>query len=90
MKDPDQETLFEFPCQFPIKVMGKAIQEFEQEVIQIMQRHIDGFEDSAITRRDSAKSNYAALTVTITATSRKQLDAIYMDLTASELVIMAL
>ena len=90
MKDPEQETLFEFPCQFPIKVMGKAIDEFEQEVIQIMQRHIAEFEETSIKRRDSAKSNYAALTITITATSRKQLDAIYMDLTASELVIMAI
>ncbi len=90
MKDPEQETLFEFPCQFPIKVMGKAIDEFEQEVIEIMQRHIVEFEETSIKRRDSAKNNYAALTITITATSRKQLDAIYMDLTASELVIMAI
>ena len=90
MKDPDPETLFEFPCQFPIKVMGKTSDEFEHEVVRIMQHHIDGFEKSAVTRRESAKSNYAALTVTITATSREQLDAIYMDLTASELVIMAL
>ena len=75
MKEPDADSLFEFPCQFPIKVMGKTGQEFEEP---------------AITRRASAKSNYTALTVTITATSRKQLDAIYMDLTASDLVIMAL
>jgi len=90
MKDPDQDTLFDFPCQFPIKVMGKACEEFEHEIIKIMQVHIADFKESALTRRDSAKSNYVSLTVTITATSRKQLDAIYMDLTASELVIMAL
>jgi len=90
MKDIDKDTLFDFPCEFPIKVMGKAIDEFEQDVIQIMQRHITDFKESAITRRNSAKSNYTALTITIIATSRQQLDAIYMDLTASEFVIMAL
>ncbi len=89
MKDND-DALFEFPCDFPIKIMGKASENFEKEVAQIIRKHISDLADSAITRRESAKSNYAALTVTITATSREQLDAIYMDLTASEHVIMAL
>ena len=89
MNDKD-ETLFEFPCEFPIKIMGKANDDFEIEVAQIIRKHIDDLGESAIKRRESAKSNYAALTVTITATSREQLDAIYIDLTASEHVIMAL
>ena len=84
------ETLFEFPCEFPIKVMGQASDVFEIEVVQIIRRHVPDLTENAVKRRESAKSNYAALTVTITATSRKQLDAIYMDLTASEHVIMAL
>lgn len=86
----DEETLFEFPCEFPIKIMGKASDIFEAEIAKIIRKHITDLADSAIKRRESAKSNYIALTVTITATSRAQLDAIYMDLTASEHVIMAL
>lgn len=89
MKDND-DTLFEFPCEFPIKIMGKASDSFEIEVAQIIRKHVADLGESAIKRRESTRANYAALTVTITATSRKQLDAIYMDLTASEHVIMAL
>lgn len=89
MNDKDQ-TLFEFPCEFPIKVMGKASDEFEIAVAQIIRKHVTDLGEAAIKRRESARSNYAALTVTITATSREQLDAIYIDLTASEHVIMAL
>ena len=84
------ETLFEFPCEFPIKVMLRAEATFEMEVISLVRKHIPDLEDNAITRRASAKSNYAALTFTITATSREQLDSIYRDLTASEYVIMAI
>lgn len=89
IKDKD-ETLFEFPCEFPIKIMGKASETFETEVALIIRKHVPDLGEAAIKRRESAKSNYAALTVTITATSRQQLDAIYMDLTASEHVLMAL
>lgn len=84
------KTLFEFPCQFPIKIMGNSNDSFEIEVIQIIRRHVSELGESAVKRRESTKSNYAALTVTITATSRTQLDAIYQDLTASKHVIMAL
>ncbi len=85
-----QDTLFEFPCEFPIKVMGKANQHFEQAVLLIIQQHIPEFAEHQLKRRESQKSNYAALTLTITAQSRAQLDAIYQDLTACEHVIMAL
>jgi putative lipoic acid-binding regulatory protein len=84
------ETLFDFPCQFPIKVMGLANDSFEIEVIKLVRKHVPELADNAVTRRESAKSNYAALTITITANSREQLDAIYRELTASEHVIMAL
>ena len=84
------ETLFEFPSEFPIKVMGHANDTFEIEVVTLIRKHIPDLPENAVTRRESAKSNYAALTITITATSREQLDKIYEDLTASEHVIMAL
>ena len=90
MSDSDQDSLFDFPCAFPIKIMGKASAEFEIEVTRIIRQHVTDLDESAITRRQSTKSKYTSLTVTITATSRTQLNAIYMDLTACELVKVAL
>lgn len=85
-----EETVFDFPCEFPIKVMGKASDEFEIEVARIIRKHVPDLGETAIQRRESARSNFAALTITIMASSREQLDAIYLDLTSSEHVIMAL
>ena len=84
------DTLLEFPCQFPIKIMGPATQEFENEVVAILHRHVPDLSEAAISRRESSANKYAALTVTINATSKAQLDAIYQDLTDHELVLMAL
>lgn len=86
----EPETLFEFPCQYPIKVMGRADEAFEIEIVQIIRRHVPNLPEAAVTRRDSKNNNYAALTIVIEATSRAQLDAIYQDLTRSERVLMAL
>lgn len=70
--------------------MGRAGEDFEIEVVQIIRRHVPDLSETAVTRRDSKRNNYAALTIIIEATSREQLDAIYQDLTGSEQVLMAL
>lgn len=85
-----EETLLEFPCQFPIKAMGKACDEFEIAVLEIFKRHVPDLAEDAIKQRPSGKGNYLAITVTINATSKAQLDAIYMDLTACEHVAMSI
>jgi len=85
-----RETLLKFPCEFPIKVMGPATDEFEYAVIAIFRRHVPDLGEAAVTRRASAANNYAALTVTITATDKAQLDAIYQELNTHELVLMTL
>lgn len=85
-----QETLLEFPCQFPIKVMGKTGDEFELAVLEIFRRHVPDLADDAIKQRPSSKGNYLSITVTFNATSKVQLDAIYMDLSACEHVTMSL
>lgn len=86
----EQETLFDFPCDFPIKAMGKASKDFDRIVVEIVNRHVEELPEGAVTVRDSKGGKYLAVTVTIQATSREQLDAIYMDLTACEHVVMAL
>ena len=84
------ETLFEFPCQFPIKAIGRDQGDFKALVIELIGRHVDGLDDADITTRPGNKGNYLAVTVTIEATSKAQLDAIYQDLSDHDEVIMAL
>lgn len=90
-EDSSNETLLTFPCPFAIKVMGKAdVIEFDLLVIEIIRRHVDALEPGAVTSRHSKAGNYLAVTVTITATSKPQLDAIYQDLTDHPHILMAL
>lgn len=86
----EKESLLEFPCQFPIKVMGRNDEDFEFAVVQILRKHLPQLSEGAIRRRDSRQGNYASITIVIEANSREQLDAIYQDLTAAEQVLMAL
>ena len=86
----ETETLLEFPCPFPVKAMGKNSGEFEALVSQIIFNHAELHDGEEVTSRASGSDNYLSVTVMITATSRDQLDRIYEDLTASELVLMAL
>ena len=86
----ENETLLEFPCDFPIKVMGRSGDDFDALVAEIVRRHVPELGEGAVRSRPSRAGNYLAVTVTITATSRQQLDNIYYDLTAHERVIMAL
>jgi hypothetical protein len=86
----EQETLFEFPCQFPIKAMGKSGEVFEAAVIEIVNRHVEELPEGAVKLGASKGGNYTSITITITAHSKAQLDAIYMELTSCEHVLYAL
>lgn len=84
----EEETLLEFPCDFPIKAMGKAAEDFDSHVVQIVRNHVDDLPEGAITTRPSSNGNYLSVTVTVTATSKRQLDNIYLELTASDRILM--
>lgn len=86
----EPESVFEFPCKFPIKIMGRNHPDLEITVVQIMNRHVPDLSENAIKSRPSKQGTYTAITVTINATSRAQLDNIYQELSAHELVMMAL
>lgn len=85
-----EDTLLEFPCEFPIKIMGKGEIEFDLLVLELIRPHVEQLEPTAIKSRPSKNGNYIAVTVTITATSKPQLDAIYQSLSAHPQVLMAL
>jgi uncharacterized protein len=82
--------VFEFPCEFPIKVMGRASADFRRLVRDIVERHAGTLSDSQVVERLSKDENFIALTFTISASSREQLDALYRELTASEDVLIVL
>ena len=85
-----QDSLFEFPCQFPLKAMGRAGCDFESVVVEIVSRHAPGIDATAMSIRPSRGGKWIAVTLTIEAQSKPQLDAIYRDLSAHELVVWAL
>lgn len=80
----------QFPVEFPIKVMGRGDGELRAVTRAIVERHTGVLADERIRTRTSGDGNFLALTYTILATSREQLDAIYRELSACELVLMAL
>ena len=80
----------EFPCDFPIKAMGLSEHDIQTLATEIVTRHYPELEPDNITSRPSHGNKYISVTLTITATSRKQLDAIYHELSACEQIIMAL
>jgi len=84
------DDLFQFPCDFPIKVMGRDTEAFRSLTLAIVERHAGPLEPERISERPSSKGNFLALTYTIVATDRAQLDAIYQDLTSSGVVLVAL
>ncbi len=89
MKD-NQDTLLKFPCQFPIKAMGKAGVDFDALVVEIVRKHTPDLSDFTVRSRVSRGGRFVSVTVVIKAQSRDQLDNIYMDLTSNEHILMAL
>jgi putative lipoic acid-binding regulatory protein len=80
MKDNNQNTLIEFPCYFPIKVMGEAQEDFTKMVVIIIKKYDKNFNESTIEIKGSSQGKYIGLTCNIYTTSKKQLDAIYSEL----------
>ncbi|MDP2169725.1 MAG: DUF493 domain-containing protein [Rhodocyclaceae bacterium] len=86
----EAETLIEFPCDFPIKVMGATRDGFAQAIVEVVLKHAPDFEAAKVEMRPSRAGNYLSLTCTIRATSKPQLDALYRELTAHPWVKIAL
>ena len=84
------ETLLEFPCEFPVKLMGKNTKEFFSTVRQLIEKHTGVIDDSAYASSLSKNDRFVSITVTVTATSKQQLDNIYQDATDHPDVLMAL
>ncbi len=82
--------LFEFPCDFPLKVIGKTVDGLAQAILGIVLQHAPDFDPASLELRSSRTGKYLSMTCTIPAVSRAQLDALYRALSAHPLVDMVL
>jgi uncharacterized protein len=85
-KIPPEESLIEYPSKFPIKVMGENVDGFVHAVTQVAKNFDPEFDASTVEMRPSSGGKYLGVTVTITATSREQLDELYRTLTTHPMV----
>jgi putative lipoic acid-binding regulatory protein len=81
-----RETLLEFPCDFPLKIMGATDAGFAQAIVEVVLKHAPDFDPASVEMRPSKAGNYLSLTCTVRATSQAQLDALYLELTAHPMV----
>lgn len=85
--DEEQETLFKFPCEFPVKAMGKSGEELEIAVMAIVSRHVDDLCEGAVKFRQSSNGKYTSITITFSAQSKDHLDKLYLELTSCQHVL---
>ena len=86
MTEEGRTTLLEFPCAFPIKIMGARVDDFAQTVLDVVLRHAPDFDAATMQMRPSSKGNYRSITCTVNATSQAQLDALYVELSSHPMV----
>ncbi len=84
--DPRKDSLIEYPCRFPIKVMGAMVDGFADAVAEVAREFDPDFDAATMELRPSKGGNYLGVTITITATSREQLDGLYLRLTGHPMV----
>jgi putative lipoic acid-binding regulatory protein len=90
-QEPSQEKpQIEFPCAYPIKVMGLHEDGFRDCIFDVIHRHAPGFDQETIVYRESSGGRYISVTITITATGLDQLKALFEDLKATGRVAMVL
>ena len=82
----ERKTLLEFPCDFPLKIMGNNHPEMSATIAAVVITHAPDFDETTIELRESSKGNYLSLTCTVRATSQAQLDDLYRALTSHPLV----
>lgn len=83
---PPEESLITYPSAFPIKVMGEQVEGFVEAIVAVARQFDPGFDPATVEQRPSSAGRYLGLTITITATSRAQLDELYRTLSTHPMV----
>ena len=84
--DPRKESLIEYPSAFPIKVMGARVDGFVTALTHIARQFDPAFDATTVELRESSGGKYLGITITVTATSREQLDDLYRALSSHPMV----
>jgi len=82
--------LADYPCDFPVKILGHTRAGFAQAILEIVRRHAPDFDGSSMEMKSSKRGKYLSLTCVIRATSREQLDRLYRELCDHPMVVMVL
>ena len=90
MTESEPDKLLQFPCSFPIKMMGRADAAFSNTAVGLVERHVGKVAADAIQTSQSRNGKFLSVTVTIDAKSQEQLDSIYNDLSNHEDILVAL
>ena len=90
MSESESKKLLEFPCSFPIKMMGRADAAFSDFAVRLVEQHVGKVAPNAIQTSASRNGNFLSVTVTIDAQSQEQLDSIYNELSNHEDILVAL
>ena len=85
-----EESVIKFPCEFPIKMMGRDTAEFRNTAQTLIENHVGAIAAERIQINLSGKGNFVSVTITVTAISQQQLDDIYRDVSGHDDVLMAL
>ena len=85
-----KETKIEFPCDYPIKVIGEAVPDFLEQVVAIVRTYDDTLTSDRLTERDSRKGNYRSITMQVHVVSEAQLQPMFLELKAVAAVRMVL
>lgn len=86
----ENESLIEYPCDFPVKILGHMQAGFAQAILEVVRRHAPEFDAATVEMKTSKKGKYLSITCLIRATSREQLDALYQELCDHPMVVMVL
>jgi hypothetical protein len=86
----DEGSLLEYPCDFPVKILGNTQAGFAQAVLDVVKRHAPDFDAATMELRTSKRRKYLSVTCVIRATSREQLDGLYQELCDHPMVVMVL
>ena len=85
-----EPTLLEYPCDFPVKILGHSQAGFAQAILGVVQRHAPDFDGAAMEMKSSRRGKYLSVTCVIRANSREQLDSLYQELCDHPMVVMVL
>lgn len=86
----ENESLIEYPCDFPIKVLGRTQAGFAQTILEIVRNHAPDFDGSTLQMKTSKHGKYLSVTCVVRASSRQQLDDLYRELCDHPMVVMVL